>query len=72
MSNPIIAWTRPKLARLKEAHAAALAAGQDEFELDLDGEVHRLHTGYAGYLAEFLDAKLPAAVRSGRPLPSGE
>lgn len=44
-------WTPEKLARLKEAYAAADKRHRDEFKFD----GYSFYTGYAKYLIEYLE-----------------
>ena len=51
---PVIAWTRPKLNRLKREYGKARQTGAETFKFDGLEFV----TGYARYLIEFLEKSL--------------
>lgn len=51
---PTINWTRPKLERLKDHHAAAVRVSLPKFEFD----GHMFDTSYAKYLIEYLEGRL--------------
>lgn len=49
-------WTPEKLARFKEAYAAADRRSRDAFKFD----GHTFYTGYAKYLIEYLERDFKA------------
>jgi len=54
LSNKMIAWTPPKLRRLKVAYQQAVNAKADTFMLD----GHKFVVSYAKYLIEYLTLEL--------------
>ncbi len=59
MSGKTINWNRPMLERFKKAYSEA--AGNDNSIFIFDG--YEYVKGYARYLIEYLESRLPAAEK---------
>lgn len=55
MSDKMISWDRPMLERLKKAYDVARVTAKDTFMF----EGNEFVIGYAKYLIEYLETKLP-------------
>lgn len=55
MADPMIVWDREKLARFKEAYAKVKDRPKDTFMF----AGHEFVVGYAKYLIEYLEDRLP-------------